>query len=231
MTLRLLNTRAIGRTVILACLAVPLSAQSRDVNDLPGNTSFPIQHGQEGRVTLIQKKIKGGGADCEDREFHVIFQLPPKWSIQTQGRGADAGVGEPLQRGARFTSVNLRNPEWKTPVRIYYRLNTQPTPPEEIVQSLQDMVQKKIDQRTREGFSNYHIRAENCERRQVGTRPGLSCIAEYSYARKTMAEYLTWIRSETCLAQIFILQVPPDKMGDIKSNIALERLIQSLRIP
>ena len=208
MTIPPAKTQMKLQAFLLVCLPSLLTAQYE-----------PMQQ----RITLVQKKVKDAGTDCQDREFHVSFRLPLKWSVQLQNRWTDAG-------GEKATTLSLRDPKSNVPVGLYYRLfeDPRPLPAEALAQALQEEVDKKVALRANQGLINYRISTENCERRQAGTRQALSCIAQYNNAGGVMLEYLTWIRSESCLAQFWVM-APTDKMGDVRGR--LENLIQSLQIP
>lgn len=85
---------------------------------------------------------------AQDREFHVSFRLPLKWSVEYQFRSTDGD--EPVA-----------------------------ATPESIAKALQGEVEKKIEKRTRDGVIDYQIPAEKCERRKVGKRDALSCVAGF----------------------------------------------------
>ncbi len=166
--------------------------------------------------------VKCKGADCQDGEFHIAFPLPPKWKVENQNRWTDAG--EPAN------TVNLYDPKSIKTAGLYYRLFVNPVPSsaEELSEQLQVEVAKKVSLRERQGLTGYRIKPENCEHRQVGKMQALSCIAEFVSGRKIEAEYLTWIRTERCLAQ-FWAYAAPDKIPALRSR--MEDLIQSLQLP
>ena len=190
------------------CLTISINAQS-------GPDPQPI--------TLAQKKIKNVGTDCQDRTFHIAFRLPLKWSVQSQTRWTDATQ--------RATTLTLHDPQSREPVGLYYRIveDPRPAPGEAIDRALQVEVDKKIGLRARQGFAGYQIRPENCERRLVAGRQALSCIAQYNdRSGIVMSEYLTWIQSERCFAQFWVL-VRPEDVVELRGR--LEGLIQSLQLP
>ena len=153
MTIRPAIIQTISQVIILlVCLALPLSAQPEPM--------------EQQSFTLIQKKVKGIGTDCEDPEFRVAFRVPLKWSVQHQSRWTDAA--------GPATTLNLRHPEGKAPVGLYYRLeDLSPASAEAIAQALQVEVDKKVDLRTRQGLQNYRVRTGNCRTAPGRHSPGV----------------------------------------------------------
>jgi hypothetical protein len=174
------------------------------------------------RVSLSKTKAKSGGTDCEDKKFQVLFHLPPKWTFEGGWRLDDAG--QPA------STLRLRDSESKGPVGLYYRLfvNPQPMTSQAIAQALTDEVDRKVDLRGRQGLNAYTIDPQRCEHRQAGGHEAFSCVAQYRSTQGDMQEYLTWVRSERCIAQFWVM-APPNKMADVRTR--MESLIQSLRIP
>lgn len=168
---------------------------------------------------LVQKNVKGAGIDCEDPGFHVSFHLPLKWKVETQREWMDAGE--------TATTITLRDGESKLDVGLYYRFFSEPQPMTQSAmdQALRVEVDKKISLRTRQGLSNYRIREEDCQSRQVRGRQALSCTAEFGGGK---TESLTWIRTARCLVQFWV-QGRPEQMANARAR--LEEVVKSLETP
>ena len=86
----------------------------------------------------------------------------------------------------------------------------------------------KAAQRVAVGMEDYRIRAGSVERRTVGGRPALSCVADFTRNGVTMAEYLTWVSGEHASAQFFA-QVAASELDGLRQR--LDSIMETLKLP
>ena len=72
------------------------------------------------------------------------------------------------------------------------------------------------------------MRPKSCEPCTIGGRRALSCVADYTEKKRSMAEHLTWVRTEVSLA-LFFTRMPAEKLDAFRQH--LNPTIESLRIP
>ena len=75
---------------------------------------------------------------------------------------------------------------------------------------------------------DYRIRAGSVERRTVGGRPALSCVADFTRNGAKMVEYLTWVSGEHASAQFFA-QVAASELNGLRHR--LDSIIETLELP
>jgi hypothetical protein len=107
------------------------------------------------------------------------------------------------------------------------------TPPEELMPTqrmnhrLLKEAQRKVEQRRREGYENYHLRDNSCELKAINGRPASRCVAQYTVRDQTMVEYFTRVRSESTNA-FFFARMRAEQFEDFKAR--LDPVIETLQI-
>jgi hypothetical protein len=162
------------------------------------------------------------GSERIDPDFGVSFKLLPGWKIDKAGRWVDDG--EPA------TTVSLHDPQKEATAALYYRLfrGGETSTPQEIDRLLLAGVDAKISQRVRQGLEDYRLRPKSYEPRTVSGRRALSCVADYTEKKRSMAEHLTWVRTEVSLA-LFFTRMPAEKLDAFRERF--NPIVKSLRIP
>jgi hypothetical protein len=95
-----------------------------------------------------------------------------------------------------------------------------------IERRLREDVEEKIKTRLQE-FKDYKVRPETSQPRQIGQYKGFSCLADFADRGQPMAEYLTWIRSESVF-MLFIARAEPAEIDGLRDR--LDRLIESVQL-
>ena len=88
--------------------------------------------------------------------------------------------------------------------------------------------QRKADQRTGEGFENYHNRENSFELKPINGRSAMSWVADYTKNGRHMVEYLTRVRSENTSA-LFFARLPFERLDDFTARI--DPIIETLQVP
>jgi len=163
-----------------------------------------------------------GPALCIDSTYGVSFGLPEGWGIRRSSRRAD-----------RQNTVGLRDPRSipeQTGPSLYYQTGEAPVAPGADIQAaMQGLMEQKAADRNDAGLSNYRLLPGSCEARLVGGHPARSCIAEFTNESGTaMAEYLTFVRTTTTLAEVFGF-VPAKGLAEYRSRV--DAIIDTLKIP
>lgn len=86
----------------------------------------------------------------------------------------------------------------------------------------------KAGQRVAAGVADYRIRPGSVERRTVGGRPAVSCLADFTRGDVKMVEYLTWVSGENAFAQFFA-QVAADELDGLRHR--LDPIMETLKLP
>ena len=188
-----------------------------------GELDASVFHGGKQSVRLERKTaILLARTEWRDPETNVRFDLPEGWSIaQTQ------------RWGKQETTVALKDALVSAGTRpaLYYRMERLPIArtPEEVEKSLLGGLLAKAGQRSREGVKDYKERAASRRRHEVGGRPALTWIADFT-ARddKPIVELFTYIQSENTTA-LFFSKLSPDDLAVFQERFA--PVVDSLRIP
>jgi hypothetical protein len=88
--------------------------------------------------------------------------------------------------------------------------------------------ESKAAQRVAAGLEGYRIRPGSVERRTVGGRPALRCLADFTQGGVKMVEYLTWVSGENASGQFFA-QVDALELEALRHR--LDPIIDTLRLP
>jgi hypothetical protein len=178
------------------------------------------------QLQIYDKKIPGIGTEYSDRAFGVSFQLPPKWSLSNVSRWPDSG--EPA------TTLQIRDPQTgsfpDSSISLYYRLfnNGHEISADEADQLLLAWVDAKVSQRVREGFRDYHVRANSYQPSEINGRRALSFIADYSSGKREMVEWLVRVRTGRVIAEFFI-RLRAAQLDGFREHFA--PILQTIRIP
>jgi len=159
-----------------------------------------------------------GPTEYRDPEFAVSVKMPQGWRVAQAHRWGD-----------HETTVRLIGPENSDAGSLYFRMrpNTARSPEEEYAQLLSDPA-SKVGQRVAAGVADYRIRPGSVERRTVGGRPALSCIAEFTQGGVSMVEHLTWVSGENAYA-LFFAQAAASELQSLRQR--LDPIIDTLKLP
>lgn len=160
----------------------------------------------------------GGLTEYRDPDFDVSLKMPQGWKVGNASRWGD-----------HETTAQLLGPEDTSAGSFYFRIVPRAAPSEQDpYKALLANPEGKVAQRVASGLSDYRIRQGSIERRTVGGRQAVSCIAEFTRNGVAMVEYLTWVAGENALAQFFA-QVPSSELEALRHR--LDPIIQTLKLP
>jgi len=169
-------------------------------------------------VSSFVKETTKAGTLIQDPDAPVSFQLRPGWTLNDGSRWGDHETTLLFEEIASGITVSLY---YQSPLQTPYLEG----PDAALRQGMED----KVLQRQRAGLSDYHIRAESVELRQVGDQPALSIIAEAS-AGQTRYEYMLRVLGKTVKAHFFVMGIPANE--DINAFCKrFEPIAASLSIP
>jgi erythromycin esterase-like protein len=159
-----------------------------------------------------------GPIEYRDPEFAVSLKVPQGWK-----------VGEAYRWGDHETTARLIGPENADGGRLYFKMspNTARSEEEAYTMLLRNP-ESKAAQRVAAGLEDYRIRPGSVERRTIGGRPALSCLADFAQGGVKMVEYLTWVSGENALGQFFA-QVDALELDALRHR--LDPIIDTLRLP
>lgn len=165
-------------------------------------------------ATPVQFAVKGN--EYRDPEFAVSVTLPQGWSVGDAVRWGDREVTANLKDARRFVGsfdFQKRPATTHSDEEAYAALATNP--------------ESKAKLRT-PTLPDYRVRPDSIQRRTVGGRPALSCIADYTSGQIEFSEYLTWISGENAGAQVFA-SVPRAELESLRHR--LDPIIDSVKLP
>ena len=158
-----------------------------------------------------------------DSESGVSLSLAPGWSWTGPHRSVD-------QKGAKSTSI-FKEAGSDQELRLWVQILDPPetiTPAEKMNRRLLKQVQRKVEQRTREGYQNYHLRQGSCKLHPINGRSALTWVADYTDQGRSMVEYWTRVRSENTNALLYA-RLPAEELDDFK--VRVDPIIETLQIP
>jgi hypothetical protein len=159
-----------------------------------------------------------GAMEYRDPEFAVSVKVPQGWK-----------VGQAFRWGDHETTARLIGPENADGGALYFKMSSSGARSEEEEYAmLSRNPELKAAQRVAVGMEDYRIRLGSVERRTVGGRPALSCVADFTRNGVTMAEYLTWVSGEHASAQFFA-QVAASELDGLRHR--LDSIIETLNLP
>jgi erythromycin esterase-like protein len=159
-----------------------------------------------------------GSVEYRDPEFAVSLKVPQGWR-----------VGKAVRWGDRETTARLIGPENADGGGLYFKMGPSTARSEEEAYTmLLGNPESKAAQRVAAGLEGYRIRPGSVERRTVGGRPALRCLADFTQGGVKMVEYLTWVSGENASGQFFA-QVDALELEALRHR--LDPIIDTLRLP
>jgi len=156
--------------------------------------------------------------ECGDLDYSLSFKLPAGWRI-----------GRAIRIGDRETSIAMSNPESQTANLWYKVLKPQrKMTTGEIWRALVASADEEVVQRVNQGRTDYRIRPDSPRAHSVRGHLALSCVADFTQDGRNMAEYLTWIRSDSTSA-LFFGRVPATELDRFRESF--DQIIETLRFP
>lgn len=149
----------------------------------------------------------------QDAKVGLSFIAPPGWITQTQELPAKDE-----------TSLIMLDPESK--ISVVVRAKETKTASGAIVPELRATAEQRVERRS-DVLTDYHIRPETIEMRQIGGQQALTCVAEYLHGEQKMAEYLNWIRSENTNA-LFTAFGPATDLDEFRKR--LDPIVETAKI-
>src|SRR5271157_217521 len=159
-----------------------------------------------------------GATEYRDPEFAVSLEMPSGWKVAEAFRGGDHGTTARL--------IGLENQDAGS---LYFKMRPNPArSEEEAYQLLLANPASKAAARVAAGLADYRIRSGSVERRTVGGRPAVSCVAEFTRDGVKMVEYLTWVSGENASALFFAEAANPE-FDALRPR--LDPIIATLKLP
>ncbi len=158
----------------------------------------------------------------QDSESGVALSLPPGWTWTGPNRWAD-------EKGAKSILL-LKEAGTTHELRLWIQNLDPPetmTPADKMDRRLLKLPQRKIEQRTREGYQNYRLREGSCELHPINGRSALTWVADYTDRGQHMVEYWTIVRSENTHALLYG-RVPAEQLDDFRTRV--NPIIETLQI-
>jgi hypothetical protein len=160
---------------------------------------------------------KTGPIEYRDPDYAVSVKVPDGWT-----------VGEAFRWGDRQTTARLIPPGSSDSGRLYFKMRPNTAGSEEEEYTLLANPESKAAQRVAAGLADYKIRPGSVQRRKVGGRPALSCLADFTQDGVKMVEYQTWVSGENAYA-LFFAQVPATELDALRRW--LDPIIETLKLP
>jgi hypothetical protein len=193
------------RTAILALTAIVLLAPSALARK---TDSAGFIRSETSAGTLIQ-----------DPDAPVSFELPPGWTLSSVTRW-----------GNHETTLSFEETSSGITGALYYQYPLQPPFPKDDAASLRGGMLAKVRQLQREGLTDYHIRADSVQTREVGGQPVLSFVAEFTAQGQSRVEYMVRVLGKTTKAHFFVQGIPA--ASDINAfREGFDLIANSLQIP
>jgi len=171
---------------------------------------------------VLESQVKarvteGGFTEYFDPNSSVVFKLPEDWKLNPTMRWGD-----------QETTVSFASPD-KSFASLYFRVRrvAEKLTPEQRAKLLADAAPQKATQRRQGGVADYKIKDGSCRTRTVGGRAAYSCIGEFTERGAAMAEYLTWVDSDSIHA-LFFARVPAAEIEALRER--LDPVVESLKI-
>ncbi len=149
----------------------------------------------------------------QDARFGLSFTASPGWIVQ------------PEQSSEKDeTTLFLLDPEPKGSVVL--RAQAKKTEKTDIVRQLRAAVDEHVEKRSK-FLTDYKIRPETMQMRQIGGNQALSCVAEFVDDKKQMVEYLTFVRSENTTS-LFTATVEASGLDEFRKRV--DPILETLKI-
>jgi hypothetical protein len=159
-----------------------------------------------------------GTTEYRDPEFAISVKMPAGWK-----------VAEAFRWGDHETTARLLGPENSDAGSLYFKMLSNPMRSEEEAYTrLLASPESKAASRVAAGLADYRVRPGSVERRRVGGRPALSCVADFTVNGEKMVEYLTWVIGENASA-LFFAQVASSELDKLRQR--LDPIIETLKLP
>jgi hypothetical protein len=160
------------------------------------------------------------GTLIQDPEAPISFQLAPGWALRNGMRWGD-----------HETTLYFVETESEIPTAFYYQHPLQQQSATDPYEALRRAMEAKVHERVdREGMPDYHIRPGSVQKRQVGGRPALSFIAEFTSQGQSKVEYMVRVLGKNTKGHFFVMGIPASADIDAFSK-RLEPIVASLLIP
>jgi hypothetical protein len=230
--MKLADGRGLWRVAVIG-VAIAVGSHFGAGTETTANAGVPLtphsSNAFEDSVNLIAHKVPNdGGTVFRDPEFGVSFQLPHGWTLDRSRRWLSYGWdGE----AAPATTASMYLKGSNIPYRLFYRLftNVPPQTPAEVDQILMANVARKVkERRTSDWLTNYRVRPDSYEVREIGGQRALAYVGDYTQYKKDMVEYLVSVQDSKSVAQFFV-RAPADQLDEIRKDA--EPIIESIRIP
>ncbi len=159
-----------------------------------------------------------GPTEYRDPEYAVSVKVPQGWR-----------VGEAFRWGDHQTTTRLIGPGSLDAGRLYFQMRPNTARSEEEAYTLLlANPESKAALRVAAGLADYKIRPGSVQRRAVGGRPAVSCLADFTLGGVKMVEYQTWVSGETAYA-LFFAQVAAPELDALRQR--LDPIIETLKLP
>lgn len=157
--------------------------------------------------------------EYRDIEGGISLSLPPGWTWDG-----------PKSLGDQKSIVVFQEPATQLQAKLWVQILQTPepiTPADKMDRRLLKQAQRKVEQRRREGYENYHLRDGSCKLHPINGRSAVSCVAEYSDHGRDMVEYQTRVRSENTNV-FYFARMPAERLEDFKMR--LDTIIETLQV-
>ncbi|HEV2962060.1 MAG TPA: tetratricopeptide repeat protein [Candidatus Angelobacter sp.] len=149
----------------------------------------------------------------QDAKVGLSVTASPGWIVQPeQSSGKDE------------TNLFLLDPEPKGSVVLWAQAKK--TEKSEIARQLRSAVDEHVEKRSK-FLTDYKIRPETIQMRQIGGNQALSCVAEFTDDKKEMVEYLTFVRSENTTSS-FSAMVESSGLDEFRKRV--DPILETLKI-
>jgi hypothetical protein len=159
-----------------------------------------------------------GVTEFRDPEYAVSVKAANGWM-----------VGQAFRWGNHETTVHLTGPAGEDDGSLYFKIAPNEAKSEdEAYRLLLAKPDAKVAQRASEGSPDYQIRPGSVERRTVGGKPAVRCIADFTRDGAKWTEYLTWVSGDNASA-LFFAQAPASDLDATRRRI--DPIIDTLKLP
>lgn len=159
-----------------------------------------------------------GVTEFRDPEYGVSVEAPNGWM-----------VGQAFRWGDHETTVHLTDPAGEDSGSLYFKIApSSAKSDDEAYRLLLAKVEDKVAQRAAAGLPDYQIRPGSVERRTVGGKPAVRCIADFTRDGAKWIEYLTWVSGDNASA-LFFAQAPASDLDATRKR--LDPIVETLKLP
>ncbi len=163
-------------------------------------------------VELVKtQRMDMGPVIYQDPKFSLSFAAPRGWIVVPDSDDHE-------------TTLFLLDPEAKGGVTISAEEQTTGRP--EIAKELHASLDEHVRRRSKV-HTEYKIRQDSVQSRQIGGTQALSCVAEFLDDKTSMVEYLTWVRSENT-DSLFSATVEASGFDEFRKRI--DPILENLKI-